>query len=61
MQIIGYPTIMFVSAKDGSILDYKGKRVLSDLINFVNKNIGSVNTEEKITNAEGDGSLKDEL
>lgn len=36
LQVSGFPTIMFVSGKDGSISSYEGSREQDDLIKFIN-------------------------
>ena len=36
MQVSGFPTIMFVSGKDGAVLSYDGSREKDDLIKFIN-------------------------
>lgn len=37
LQVSGFPTIMFVSGKNGAILPYEGSREKDDMISFINK------------------------
>ena len=51
MQVAGFPTIMFVSGKDGSVVSYDGNRQQDDMIAFINdhssvKSAGSASRDE---------------
>ncbi len=37
LQVSGFPTIMFVSGKDGSVISYDGNRQQEDMIKFINE------------------------
>ena len=37
LQVSGFPTIMFVSGKDGSVISYDGDRKEADFVSFINK------------------------
>ena len=37
LQVSGFPTIMFVSGKDGSVVSYDGNRQQEDMIKFINE------------------------
>ena len=36
-QVSGFPTIMFVSGKDGSVISYDGNRQEDDMVKFINE------------------------
>lgn len=53
MQVAGFPTIMFVSGKDGSVISYDGDRKEADFVSFINKHSS--------TSSAGSAGSKDEL
>lgn len=44
LQVSGFPTIMFVSGKDGSVISYDGNRQQDDMINFINEHSSAVSS-----------------
>lgn len=54
IKIKGFPTIKFVSGKNGEISDYTGSRTLQDLVDFVKENTGITGSASKVADEDED-------